>query len=551
MPTVNINRKVLEKIMGKKLSTDELKDRISMIGTDLESINDDEIIVEVFPNRPDMLSEQGFGRALSSFLGVNTGLKKYSVKKSGEKVIVAKGMEDVRPFTVCAIVKNLLLNDEKIREIIQVQEKLHITFCRRRKKAAIGIYPLEKIKMPIYFEARKPEDIVFRPLEWNKEINASEILEKHPTGIEYRHLVKGLKKYPVFRDADDQILSFTPIINSHHTGKITDATKEAFIEVSGFDVHTNHYVLNILVCALADMGAEIFSMDVVYPDKTVVTPDLSPRKMKVELGFINKWLGLSLKEVELKKLLEKMGYDYENKHALIPSYRPDIIHEVDLSEDIAIAFGYENFKPEIPSKATTGHEDEFEKFRKKVSYLLTGLNMLETSSYHISNKEMQLKKMLLTAKDYVELANSKSEDFSLMRYSITANLLQILKENTHNEYPQNLFESGYTFKIHEKEETGVKEDCKLASVLCNNDADYTKIRQVLDYLFRQIGIKYEIKEGKHPSFIEGRCGRVIVNGTDIGFLGEINPQVLENFELDVPVSGFEIDLGEIYSQLHK
>ncbi len=546
MPTVNINRKVLERLIGKKLSTEELKDRISMLGTDLESIDDEEIIVEIFPNRPDLLSEQGFGRALSSFVGVNTGLKRYSVKKSGYKVFVAKDMKEVRPYTVCAIVKNLKLNDEKIRELIQIQEKLHITFCRKRKKAAIGIYPLEKIKMPIYFEARKPEDIIFKPLEANKEMTAKQILEQHPTGIEYRHLVKDLKKYAIFRDAEKNILSFTPIINSHHTGKIVDTTKEAFIEVSGFDLNTNIYVLNILVCALADMGADIYSMEVVYPDKTLITPDLTYRKMKIDLSFINKWLGLELNEKELKRLLEKMGFGYEDKLVLIPAYRSDIIHQVDLAEDIAIAYGYEKFIPEIPKKATTGHEDQFEKFRKKVSYLLSGLNMLETSSYYISNKETQFKRMKLDEKDCVEIGNSKSEEYSLMRYTLLSNLLNILKENTHNEYPQNLFETGYVFRLDSKEETGVKETCNIAAILCNNDVDYTKIRQVLDYLFRSLGLKYEIKETSHPSFIQGRVGKVLFEGKEIGILGEINPEVLDNFGVEMPVVGMELDLNIIF-----
>ena len=184
MPTVELSREVVERLIGKTLPLDRLKDRISMLGTDLEAVEGDIIRVEIFPNRPDMLSEQGFGRALSSFIGEKTGLRKYTVKKSGEKVIVSKEMKSVRPYTVCALIKNLKLDDEKVREIIQIQEKLHITFCRRRKKAAIGIYPLENIKLPIYFCARKPEDIGFRPLEWKKEINAKQILEQHPTGIE-------------------------------------------------------------------------------------------------------------------------------------------------------------------------------------------------------------------------------------------------------------------------------------------------------------------------------------------------------------------------------
>jgi len=545
MPTINISRKVIDKIIGEKLPTDKLKDRISMLGTDLEHVDDDEIIVEIFPNRPDMLSEQGFGRALSSFLGKNTGLRKYTLKKSSEKVIVGKGMEDIRPYTVCAIIKNLKLNDERIKEIIQIQEKLHITFCRKRKKAAIGIYPMEKIKFPIHFTAKKPEEIIFRPLEWNSEINAKEILNNHPTGVKYKDLVKKLDKYAVFHDDNNEILSLTPIINSHKTGKITDATKEAFLEVSGFDMHTLNYVLNIMVAAFLDMNADVYTMDVVYPNKTITTPNLNPQKMKFSLNYINKWLGLSMTEKDLKRNLEKMGFGYEKGHALIPAYRADILHPVDLAEDIAIAHGYENFKPEIPTKATTAQEDSFEKFRKQVAYMLAGLNMLETSSYHLSNPEIQFNKMNFKSDDYVELLHSVSEEYNIMRWWMLPNLLQILSENKHNEYPQNIFESGTVFKLGNTE-TGVKEFNRLACLLCNVDADYTKIRQILDYMMKSLGVNYEVKETEHPSFIPGRVARVSVAGKNIAYIGEIHPQVLENFEIEVPAAAFELNLSELY-----
>ncbi len=550
MPTITVNRKVLEKIIGKKLPTEKLKDRIFMLGSDLESIDDTEIVTEIFPNRPDLLSEQGLGRALRSFIGVETGLKKYKVKSSGEKVIVSKGMENIRPYTVCAIIKNLKLDDEKIRELIQIQEKLHITFCRKRKKAAIGIYPIEKIKMPIHFTCRSPQDIVFKPLEWKKEINAKQILEQHPTGIEYKHLVKGLKKYAIFHDANNEILSFTPVINSHLTGKINDKTKEAFLEVSGFDLHTASYVLNIMVTALADMGADIYSMQVVYPDKTIVTPNLTPGKMKVNRAYINKWLGLNLSENELIKCLERMGFGYENKNVLIPAYRPDVIHQVDLAEDIAIGYGYENFNEIIPAKGTVAKENDFAVFRKKVAQIITGLNMLETSSYHLSNKNIQFKMMNLKIDNYVEIANSQSIEHNIMRYWMLPNLMQILKENTHNEYPQNIFESGTVFKVDDKQETGVSEFNRLAVVLCNKESDYTKIRQVLDYLVTSLGLNYGVKETEHPSFITGRVGRVIIKGKEVAYIGEIHPSVLSNFELEMPVTAFELNLTEIFNLIY-
>src|SRR3990167_212086 len=218
MPTININRKVFESLIGKKLPTEKLKDRISYLGTDLESVTEDEIIVEIFPNRPDMLSVQGFSRVFSSFIGAKTGLRQYKVEPSKEKVIIDRSVADVRPYTACAIVKNLHFDDEKIKEVIDIQEKLHITYGRNRKKVAIGIYPFEKIKTPIKYLAKKPSEIKFQPLESSKEMTAPQILQKYR---DYAHLLENQNKFPIFTDSNNEILSMPPIINSHTTGKIT------------------------------------------------------------------------------------------------------------------------------------------------------------------------------------------------------------------------------------------------------------------------------------------------------------------------------------------
>src|SRR3989338_8396529 len=267
MPTINISRKVFEQLVGRKLPLEKLKDRISYLGTDLESVTENEIIVEVFPNRPDMLSVQGFARAFSSFIGAKKGLRKYTVEKSNEKVIIEKSVADVRPYTACAIVKNLHFDDEKIKEVIDIQEKLHITYGRNRKKVAIGIYPFEKIKTPIRFLAEEPKNIIFQPLESNKKMNALEILEKHPAGKAYWHLLQGKEKFPVFRDANGEVLSVPPIINSHETGKINEKTKDIFIECSGFDFDVLQKCLNIIVTALHEIDGKIYSMELHYGNK--------------------------------------------------------------------------------------------------------------------------------------------------------------------------------------------------------------------------------------------------------------------------------------------
>src|SRR3989338_9099454 len=550
MPTININRKVFESLIGKKLPTEKLKDRISYLGTDLESVTEDEIIVEIFPNRPDMLSVQGFSRVFSSFIGAKTGLRHYNVESSKEKVIIDKSVADVRPYTACAIVKDMHFDDEKIKEVIDIQEKLHITYGRNRKKAAIGIYPFEKIKTPITFTAKNPEEIKFQPLEFPREINGRQILSQHPAGRDYGHLLEGMDKFPVFIDANNEILSMPPIINSHKTGKISEKTKGVFIECSGFDFNVLRKCLNMIVTAMAQMGGKIYSMELIYGNKKIISPDLSPEEIKVDISYINKLLGLNLKENEIKRLFEKMGCGYKNKKALIPAYRADIIHQADLAEDIAIAYGYENFKALIPNVATIAQEDKFEIFKHKVSNILVGLDLIEASTYNLTNANFQLRKMSVDL-PLIELANSISSDYNVLRAWILPSLMEILNKNKHYEYPQKIFTIGAIFKENNKFETNIEENERLAAVIASEKTDYTEIRQILDYLFRSLGLKYEIIEAEHNSFINGRVGRVIVNGKKVAYIGEINPAVLQNWELEIPVAAFEMNLTELYSSINK
>ena len=534
MPTITLNRKVLESLIGKKLSLEELKERISYLGTDLESINENEIVVEIFPNRPDMLSEQGFARALSSFISIKTGLRKYKVNKSSYRVKIDSSVKNIRPYTACAVVKNLKFTDEKIREIIQIQEKLHITYGRNRKKAAIGIYPFEKITMPIFYKALPKEEIKFIPLESDKEMTALEILSQHPAGIEYKHLLEGLNNYPVFIDANNKILSMPPIINSHDTGKITERTKEVFIECSGFDFATLKILLNIIVTALADMGGEIYSMELYYDNKKETTPDLSPSKIKLNTKYVNRLLGLSLNDSSIKKLLAKMGFNYRNRTVFIPAYRSDILHPIDIVEDIAISYGYENFNPEIPKVATISKENKFEPFKRKIQELLIGLGLLEASSFTLINKEL-LDKCGFIEK-HIELKNPLSKEFNIIRSSLVPSLLQIFSENQHNEYPQKLFEIN-TVINNSKEET------HMAIAITHEKANYTELKQILDALFSSLKSDYSIEPGRINGFIEGRCGNIKLNDKIIGYMGEVHPEVLVGLNIGNPISILELNLN--------
>ncbi len=542
MPTITLDKKDVFKLIGKEIPDGILKDRISMLGTDLEKVDDFEIIVEVFPNRPDLLSEEGFARALSSFIGVKTGLRKYEVKKSSLKMEVDSSVKNVRPFIKCAVLKNVNLTDEAIKSLMQLQEKLHLTHGRKRRKVAIGVHDFDKIKFPLVYKAVKPDEISFVPLGMTTEMNLAQILSKHPKGRDYAFCLDGLKKYPIIIDAKDDVVSFPPIINGIVT-QVREETKNLFIDVTGTDVNAVTQALNILIASLTDRGAEIYSLDV----GGIVSPDLTPRKMKVELSYINKLLGLDLKQKEFEELLSKMGLGYD-KEVLIPAYRGDIIHPVDIVEAVAIAYGYENFQSEIPNLATIAEEDPFEKFKTKVANILIGLRMIETNTYHITNKENLNKKMNLEL-GCVELSNALTKDYDVLRSWMIPNLMDVLKNNRNREFPQKIFEMGICFKENNEKETGVEEFTRLAVLISHTKANFTEIKQVLDYLFRALDLNYEIENAEHSSFIKGRVGRVVVDGKKMAYIGEISPEVITNWELDMPVAALELNLTELYELL--
>jgi phenylalanyl-tRNA synthetase beta chain len=543
MANITLNKKLFEKEIGKL--DEKMQYKIAMFGTAIESITDEELELEIFPDRPDLLSYQGFKRGFLAFLGKKTGLKKYKINKPKKnyKVKVEKSIANVRPYTACAIVKGLKLDDEKIKEIIEVQEKLHNTVGRKRKKLAIGIYPLEKITLPITYKALEPDKIKFTPLEMDKELSGLQILQRHPTGRDYAHLLSGKSKFPIFIDKSKNILSMPPIINSQLTGKITEKTKDVFIECSGFDLDTLKKCLNIVVTTLADMSGQVYQMEVKYK-RTELTPDLTPEKQKISLSNTNKLLGLNLKEKQIKKYLEKMGHNYKKGQVEIPAWRMDILHEVDLIEDIAIAHGYDNFKPEIPEISTLGQEDPKETVKKKISQILAGLGMMEVSNYHLTNKRDQFTKMGIPEKQekgFIEVEESKT-DYTILRKDLTHYLLKNLAENVDAEYPQKIFEIGRIFEKLEEPE-------KLAIALA--PGNFTEIRQTLEYLSNMIDQKILLEEAKKAPgwFIDGRTARIKLGSKDIGFLGEIHPKILRNWKIKMPVALLEIDLEPIFEEL--
>jgi phenylalanyl-tRNA synthetase beta chain len=357
--------------------------------------------------------------------------------------------------------------------------------------------------------------------------------------------LKDADVFPVFVDANDEVLSMPPIINSEKTGRIDEKTRDIFIECSGHNLVYLKKCLSIIVAAVSEMGGKVYAMDV--KDKVAgsfVSPDMSAEEMEFKIEDIEKTLGISLKEKEVVGYLTRMGIGYDSKKsvALVPAYRADVLHWIDLAEEVAIAYGYDKFEPEIPEISTIAEEDAVDRLKRVVGNVLAGLGFLECSSFHLTTKK-NVKKMHYDFNDFVEVEDSKTGR-DVLRTDLLSGLLQVVSENSDASYPQKIFEMGRVFTKGESE-TGVVEKERLAVILADERVSFTEMKQVLDYLFKMLNVEYSIEDVEDSNYIVGRCGRIVVDGNEVGRIGEVAPRVLKNWKIKMPVVALEIGLGAL------
>ncbi len=550
MPTINFSLKDLQNLVGKKLTVEEVSELAEYGKGEFEGYNkeEDEVSIEFGDtNLPYLWSVEGVARLFKGILGLQKGIPKIEINKGGYKVIVDSSVSKIRPYISAFVAKGHKVDDYLIKQMVQLQEKLCESFGRRRLKVAIGVYSYDKIKFPVYYKATNPESIKFVPLEFKKEMTQQEILEEHPKGKEYAWTLEGFKKYPILVDSDDEVLSFPPIINSNFTGKVTEGEEHLFIEATGNDLEANLLAMNIMAQAFYERGFDIYSVDIDYENKKVTTPFLFKDKIKVTNDQIKSLLGLELKNAEVKRLLEKAQYDVTS-NVQIPPYRKDILHPYDVVEDIGIMYGYNNIKVQELTSYTIGETYPMVRFRDKVRDLLVGLGFQEVFSPILTNKNVLYDRMNIKDFGTIELENYMSKTYSCLRTWILPILMKFLSKNKHVEYPQKMFEQGL---VTVRKGDDVIDYERVAVVSANDKADYTEIRQVLDFILRSLDVDYTVEETDHDSFIPGRVGRVVVRGKKVAYIGEIDPKVLVNHELGVPVVGLELNLSDLFEVAKK
>lgn len=487
------------------------------------------IVLELTPNRPDWYSMEGIIRTLNAYF--KNDIKTYEAKKSDYKVIVDPSVNAIRPFTVCAVVKGMKFTDQKIREIIRLQEKLVGTLGRNARKFGIGVYPLHAIEFPINYTTMKKEEIEYVPLGYDKKMAANEILSIHKKGREYGHILKDAKKYPVFLDAKNRIMCLIPIVNNAETGKVDLETKEIFIEVSGITLDSVLSALNIFCCACADMGGTIYEVAVNYNKKTIHTPKLKTKEIKINKKYIQKVLGIKLTGDRIKQLLTKMGYYCTGEIARIPPYRTDIMGPIDLVEDIAIAYGYNNFEPQIPDVYT---EAESIEDYTKIDDVVKGMGFLEVKTFLLTDKKSINK--INYNDSLIEVLNPACSEFTVLRPSLLGKMLDIFSENKMKGLPQKIYEIGYVYENN-------KMTKKLAFAIMDKKINFSICRGYLQTLLKESEIGFELVSGNTGWLDNVEGGKVVLKKENkAGYFGKVDSGVLLKHGIEFAVYACEIEL---------
>ena len=548
MPNIETSKKDLEKLIRKRLSKEELADALLYAKAELEKAEGDLLTIEVKDtNRPDLWSAEGIARELRARLGIEKGLPKYKLGKSGVELIVHKNVLPIRPVIAAAIIKNAKVTEDFLVQMIQLQEKIHMTFGRKRKEAAIGLYDWSKLKPPMHYIAYSPKAKKFIPLEYRVEMDLEEILQEHPKGRDYAHLLEGQKKYPILEDDEGIVASMPPIINSQLTGKVSKETRELLVEVTGFNQEIVNTALDVMVTALAERGFDTYSVKIKYPNKTITTPDFSPKKIAVETEKIRQFAGMELSGKEILELLTRARYNARIKGKKIeveyPSYRQDILHPVDVIEDVLISYGYNRIEPKQIGAATSGEERTETLQLDLVRDVCVGMGIQEVLTYTMSSKQKQTKMVSLNEKkeEFAEIANPISENYAIFRKKLFPELLDFLSKNKHCLYPQKIFEVGKTVELDKKSETGVKEKNTLCILLCGKGFNFTTAKSAFKALSEHLNWKAKVEESNLEFLSKGRQAKISI-GNKKGFVGELSKQVLHNFGLEQDCVLVEVEI---------
>lgn len=570
MPTISVDQKLLASLLSKHGCTHDVADidhRLPLLGTDIDRCDDEVLDIEIFPNRPDLLSTETLGLAIRGFLHNQPTLTSESLESSGISLTVEPELASIRPVILGAVVKGLSMADDTemdafIKQLMDHQEKLHFALGRGRRRASIGVHDLATLHPPFSVKAVERTHS-FTPLAMDQPMSIEEILTSHPKGVDYAHLLEGMEKVPIIEDSKGSVLSFPPIINGDHT-TVTSSTRDLFIDVTGWDRRACESCLMLIALQAKERGGTVQSIHITDCNgQEEILPLWKPVHHRVPARLVSTILGRELSDEELKKSITRMGGAYTGRspanddeigpdHSMqfakegedmlgfdMPRWRFDLLHPVDIVEDLAIGHGYEDLGVDVPKAPMNAIPRSDDHLRRRIRTSMQGMGFMQIQSLTLSNDEDQFSRMRWKPFNAItRITNPITIEHTMMRHFLLPGLLRLLATNRHHDLPQSVYELGTVVRDHKNMD-------RLAFLTAERAGGFAAIRGRIQAFLRDIGAENIVIEqlpANEGPWLAGRAARILLNGEWVGCFGEIDPAISQSFELLVPLNGAEFDV---------
>jgi phenylalanyl-tRNA synthetase beta chain len=638
MPTLAVEKDILFANLGHTYTDEEFDELCFEFGVELDEITSEleeatkssttklskdqlstlsEAVIykiDVPANRYDLLCIEGLSRALKIFLG-DMDAPKYDVvaipEDEMEVMTVQPATAQIRPFVVCAILKDVTFTEERYNSFIELQDQLHRNLCRQRTLVAIGTHDMDTVKGPFKYDARASDAIEFVPLthsSTNESFNSKALLEFYETDVTCKHLkpyvpiIKDSPVYPVVLDAEETVMSLPPIINGSQS-KITLSTKNVFIECTATDLTKANIVLDTVVSMFSEYAAKPFSVEPVRVNfvndsgettKSYITPQMFTRQECAEVDFVNSLIGINVTAEKMVELCNKIQLgpasllnDNKTLQVTVPPTRSDILHPVDIAEDIGIAYGYNNIVKRVPQTSTVGGEQPLHAMGDLLREEIARAGYVEVLTHGLCSIRDNFTALRRAVTAAVSLSNPANVEYQVVRTTLLPGLLKTLQHNKSASFANGfkLFEISDVVIPDDKHvvtETivGTKNVRKACAVYAGPTSGFEIIHGLVDrimtltevapekeyiqnsskgveekYRVSREGWYYTIRELKadssHPyagSYFPGRAAEILltkpggVERMSIGTFGILHPEVLGNFDIQYPTSSLELDL---------
>ena len=560
MPKIEVQAQEFFSRMGRNYSDEQLEELLVAAKAELDGKDEDEGIIKIElndTNRPDLWSTSGLARQLRSYEGAQPALYDFfsneteTFETDNREVHVDPRLKDIRPYVVAFCVSGKKVDESTLLDLIQTQEKLCWNYGRKRSAIAMGVYRSDLITFPVQYKAADPDKVSFIPLQDDRKLSLRDILKKTPKGMEFGHIIADFDLFPFLTDSSDKVLSLPPVINSNEIGAVQIGDEHLFIELTGTELHALIHTASIVACDLADEGFTIEPVKICYPYDTefgreLVVPYYFQEPVGVELSYASRMLGVHLHADEALASLKRMGvfavHDDGMIYVTVPEYRNDFLHPVDIIEDIMIGRGMGTFSPIMPNTFTPGRLTVEEEFTRKAKDLMIGLGYQEMMYNYLGSARDYIEKMNLTHEGFIQIANPMSENYEYVRASIAPALLQSEAVSSNAVYPHRIFEIGKVAFLDEQTNSGTATRNFLGFLFADSHAGFNQLNSHVSSLMYYLDRDYRLEEQKDPRFIEGRCASIWVKDVMVGVFGEVNPQVLDNWGIQMPSGMGEIDL---------